>query len=95
MSSGIDDAHVIIDDVLARRTGHRPAGRLGMPHHNIKVRSTIEKTIELLVSFDCHCRGVKFYDLRSAGAAWGTELDLVKDSLCVAAWVPGVPGERA
>ena len=57
--------------------------------------------MELLVSFDCHCRGVKFYDLRSAGAAWGTKLDLIKeptnphDPLCVAAWVPGMPGERA
>ena len=31
---------------------------------------------------------------------WGTKLDLVKepdnpyDPLCVAAWVPGIPGER-
>ena len=54
----------------------------------------------MLVSFYCQCRGVKFYDLRSAGAAWGTKLDLVKeptnphDPLCVAAWVPGTPGER-
>ena len=56
--------------------------------------------MDLLVSFHCQCRGVKFYDLRSAGAAWGTKLDLVKeptnphDPLCVAAWVPGIPGER-
>ena len=54
----------------------------------------------LLVSFHCQCRGVKFYDLHSAGAAWGTKLDLVKepinphDPLCVAAWVPGISGER-
>ena len=56
--------------------------------------------MELLVSFHCQCRGVKFYDLRSAGAEWGTKLDLVKeptnphDPLCVAAWVPGISGER-
>lgn len=55
---------------------------------------------KLLVSFHCQCRGVKFYDLRSAGAEWHTKLDLVKeptnphDPLCVAAWVPGIPGER-
>ena len=52
------------------------------------------------MSFHCQCRGVKFYDLRSTGAEWGTKLDLVKepdnpyDPLCVAAWVPGIPGER-
>ena len=52
------------------------------------------------MSFHCQCRGVKFYDLRSAGAEWGTNLDLVKepdnpyDPVCVAAWVPGIPGER-
>ena len=52
------------------------------------------------MSFHCQCRGVKFYDLRSAGAAWGTKLDLVQeptnphDPLCVAAWVPGIPDER-
>ena len=55
---------------------------------------------DLLVSFHSQCRGVKFYDLRSAGAEWGTKLKLVKeptnphDPLCVAAWVPGIPGER-
>ena len=42
--------------------------------------------MELLVSFDCHCRGVKFYDLRGAGGE-------THDPLCVAAWVPGIPGE--
>ena len=53
------------------------------------------------MSFHCQCRGVKFYDLRSAGAERGTKLDLVKeptnphDPLCVAAWAPGIPGERA
>ena len=53
----------------------------------------------LLFSFVCQCRGVKFYDLRSAGARWGTKLSLVReptnprDPLCVAAWVPGSPGE--
>ena len=36
----------------------------------------------------------------SAGAEWGTKLKLVKepttphDPLCVAAWVPVIPGER-
>ena len=35
-----------------------------------------------------------------SGAEWGTKLKLVKepanphDPLCVAAWVPGIPGER-
>ena len=56
--------------------------------------------MDLIVSFHSQCRGVKFYDLRSAGAEWGTKLKLVKeptnphDPLCVAAWVPGIPGER-
>ena len=55
--------------------------------------------MELLVSFYCQCRGVKFYDLRSVGARCGTTLKLLKeptnphDPLCVAAWVPGIPGE--
>ena len=59
-----------------------------------------EIEMELLVSFHCQCRGVKFYDLRSAGAALGTKLDLVEeptnphDPLCVAAWVLGIPNER-
>ena len=57
--------------------------------------------MDLLVSFHSQCRGVKFYDLRSAGAEWGTKLKLVRESttahdqLCVVAWVPGIPGERA
>ena len=44
----------------------------------------------LLFSFVCQCRGVKFHDLRSAGARWGTKLSLVRepttprDPLCVA-----------
>ena len=56
--------------------------------------------MDLLVSFHSQCRGVKFYDLRSAEAEWGTKLKLVKeptnlhDPLCVAAWVPGISGER-
>ena len=43
----------------------------------------------LLFSFVCQCRGVKFYDLRSAGRRWGTKLSLVReptnlrDPLCV------------
>ena len=56
--------------------------------------------MDLLVSFHCCCRGVEFYDLCSVAAACGTKLDLVKeptnshDSLCVVAWVLGIPGER-
>ena len=56
--------------------------------------------MDLLASFHSQCRGVKFYDLRSARAEWGTKLKLVKEStnphdlLCVAAWVPGIPGGR-
>lgn len=45
--------------------------------------------------FECQCHGVKFYDLRSSGARYGTHLKLVheptnlQDPLnCVAAWVP-------
>lgn len=107
LSSGTDDVgeeHVIIHCVL---TGHasiiqlagRPLHRHAAPHHLILLIE-IEKTMELLVSFHCQCRGVKFYDLRSAGAVWGTELNLVTeptnphDPLCVAARVPGIPGER-
>ena len=39
---------------------------------------------------------MKFCDLRSAGAEWGTKLKLVKEPtnshnpLCIAAWVPGI-----
>ena len=46
--------------------------------------------------FECQCRGVKFYDLRSARARYGTRLKLVREPTnlqdplnCVAAWVPG------
>ena len=35
--------------------------------------------MELLVFFECQVRGVKFYDLREAGARWGTSLRLVKE----------------
>ena len=54
--------------------------------------------MEILASFHCQFSGVKYYDLRSAGAKWGTKLDVVKDPhdpLRVAAWVPGLPSERA
>ena len=34
--------------------------------------------MDLLVTFHSQCRGVKFYDLRSAGVEWGTKLKLVK-----------------
>ena len=56
--------------------------------------------MDLLVSFHFQCRGMKFYELCSAGPEWGIKLKLVKESttphdpLCVAAWVPGIPGER-
>ena len=41
---------------------------------------------------------VSFYDLRSAGAEWGTKLKLANeptnshDSLCVVAWIPRITG---
>jgi hypothetical protein len=38
-----------------------------------------DREMDLLVSFYYHCRGVKFYDLCTVGAAWGTKLDLVKE----------------
>ena len=68
-----------------------PAGRL----YHASARS-----MDLLVSFHSQCKGMKFYELRSAGAEWGTKLKLVQESTtphdppCVAAWVPGIPGER-
>ena len=52
------------------------------------------------VNFLLSVGGVKFYDLRSAGAECGTKLKLVKepptphDPLCVVAWVPGIPVEQ-
>ena len=36
-------------------------------------------TDSLLFFFVCQCRGVKFYDLRSAGRRWGTKLSLVRE----------------
>ena len=48
----------------------KPAGRL----YHASVRS-----MDLLVSFHSQCRRVKFHDLRSAGAEWGTKLKLVKE----------------
>ena len=48
--------------------------------------------MDLLVSFHSQCRGVKFYDLCSAGAV--KEPTNPHDPLCVVAWVPGMPGER-
>ena len=38
-------------------------------------------SMELLAFFECQCRGVKFYDLRSAGASWGTTLRLIKGDI--------------
>ena len=58
------------------------------------------RSMDLLVSFHSQCRAMKFYELCSAGAEWGTKLKLVKESttphdlLCVVAWVPGISGER-
>ena len=41
------------------------------------------RSIDLLVSFYSQCRRVKFYDLRSAGAEWGTKLKLVQESTTI------------
>ena len=54
---------------------NQPASRLYSQGSQVIPRSQME----LLVSFHCQCRGVKFYDLRSAGAEWGAKLDLVKE----------------
>ena len=48
-----------------------PAGRL----YHASARS-----MDLLVSFHSQCKGMKYYELRSAGAEWGTKLKLVKES---------------
>ena len=67
-----------------------PAGR---PYH------ASARSMDLRVNFHSQCKGMEFYELRSAGAEWGTKLKLVKESttshdpLCVVAWVPGIPGE--
>ena len=79
----------------------RPAG-LFWPHplNSIRLARALEDSLdgemELLLFFKCQCRGVKFYDLRSAGARYGTRLSLVREPTnlqdplnCVAAWVPG------
>ena len=50
---------------------------------------------ELLVFFECQCRGVKFYRLRDVSARYGTPIMLQPeptnehDPYCVAAFVPG------
>ena len=46
------------------------AGRLKVTH---------QLKMELLMFFECQCRGVKFYDLRSAEARYGTRLELVRE----------------
>ena len=59
------------------------------------------RSMDLLVSFYSQCRRVKFYDLRSAGAEWGTKLKLVQESttphdpLCVAFGSLGYPVREA
>ena len=55
------------------------------------------RSMDLLVSFHSQCRRVKFYELRSAGAEWGTKLKLVQESttphdpLCVVLGSLGYP----
>ena len=50
---------------------------------------------ELLVFFECQCRGVKFYELHDVSARYGTPVTLQPeptnghDPFCVAAFVPG------
>ena len=53
----------------------------------VMIFDVVARSMALLVSFHSQCRGVKFYDLRSAGAEWGTKLKLVKESTN-----PHVPG---
>ena len=73
-----------------------PINQLAGQPYRANARS---KDLDLEDRFHSQCRGVKFYNLRTAGAEWGTKLKLVKEStphnpLCVVAWVPGIPGER-
>ena len=45
---------------------------------------------EFLAYFNCKCRGVKFYDLKSVGARWWTTSEggvNSHDPLCVAVWI--------
>ena len=59
------------------------------------------RSMDLLVSFHSQCRGMKFYELRSAWAEVGTKLKLVKESttphdqLCVALGSLGYPVKEA
>ena len=66
--------------------------------HTPWTRAHAQSKMELLLFFECQCRGVKFYDLQSAGARYGTRLKLVREPTnlqdplnCVAAWVPPGP----
>ena len=57
--------------------------------------------MESLAFFECQVHGVKFNDLREAGAKWSTSLPIVKEPtnthnlFCAAAWVPGSPTSRS
>ena len=92
LMSGNDDV------VISARANHLRIARThpstGWPAVPCERRSMAD----LLVSFHSQCRGVKFYELRSAGAEWGTKLKLVKEPANphdpLVAWVPGIPGER-
>lgn len=52
-----------------------------------------ESKEDFLAYFGCKCRGVKFYDLKSVGATWWTNVALEKeptnthDKFCVAVWI--------
>ena len=37
--------------------------------------------MELLLFFECQCCGVKFYDVQSAGARYGTRFSLVREPI--------------
>ena len=79
---------------MAGRGRRAQATRFNNHALNSRTITVLCCAMELLVFFECQVRGVKFYDLREAGARWGTSLRLVKepsnlhDPLCVAAWVP-------
>ena len=85
---------------MAGRGRRAQATRFNNHTPNSRTITVLCCAMELLVFFECQVRGVKFYDLREAGARWGTSLRLVKepsnlhDPLCVAAWVPGSPRAR-
>ena len=86
------------DDVISARANpfaYYPDTPIDLPDGRLYHASA--RNMDLLASFHSLCRGVKFYDLRSAGAEWGTKLKLVKESttphdpLCVALGSLGYP----